>query len=81
MRSDRAQDAAIGTLDDLDVAGLPADSRAPFVLLDAEVAPGTAARLAWQPEESFEGIAAATPVLVVHGSHGPVLCLTAVRRP
>ena len=78
MRSDRAHDAAIGTLDDLDVAGLPADSRAPFVLLDAEVAPGTAARLAWQPEESFEGIAAATPVLVVNGTlDGPVLCLTA----
>ncbi len=76
--TDRAQDAALDTLDDLQVPELARDARAPFVLLGAEVAPGTAARLAWQPEESFEGIAAATPVLVVNGAgDGPVLCLTA----
>ena len=50
----------------------------PFVMLGAEVPPATASRLAWQPGESFAGIAAPTPVLVVHGaSSGPVVCLTA----
>ena len=50
----------------------------PFVMLGAEVAPGTSTRLAWSPSHSFEGIAVSTPVLVVNGSKpGPVLCLTA----
>jgi predicted deacylase len=50
----------------------------PFVMLGAEVPPGTSSRLAWQPGESFAGIAVPTPVLVVHGaSSGPVVCLTA----
>ncbi|GMG85985.1 hypothetical protein MNKW57_03060 [Biformimicrobium ophioploci] len=50
----------------------------PFVLLGREVPPATSTRLAWAPSQSFEGIYAATPVLVVHGKKpGPVLCLTA----
>jgi predicted deacylase len=49
-----------------------------FVMLGAEVAPGTSTRLSWSPSHSFEGIAAPTPVLVVNGAkQGPVLCLTA----
>ncbi len=50
----------------------------PLILLGTEVPPGTATRLAWSPIESFAGIAAPTPVLVVNGARpGPVLCLTA----
>lgn len=77
--SDRSQGAAIDALSTSPMPNLLQDSsRAPFVLLGSEVPPGTSARLAWQPEESFEGIAAATPVLVVNGAgDGPVLCLTA----
>ncbi|HWS74557.1 MAG TPA: succinylglutamate desuccinylase/aspartoacylase family protein, partial [Quisquiliibacterium sp.] len=77
-RSDQAQDEVMRTIDDVDVARLPQGPVAPFVMLEAEVAPGTSARLAWQPAESFEGIEVATPVLVVNGAaEGPVLCLTA----
>lgn len=47
-------------------------------LLGSEVQPATSARLAWSPEQSFDGIAVPTPVLVVNGAkRGPVLCLTA----
>lgn len=54
------------------------DGGPPLVLLENEVPPGTATRLAWSPKESFAGIAAPTPVLVVNGARpGPVLCLTA----
>ncbi|MBV1932393.1 MAG: succinylglutamate desuccinylase/aspartoacylase family protein [Porticoccaceae bacterium] len=50
----------------------------PLVILGAEVLPGTATRLSWKPDQSFEGIAAPTPVLVVNGKRaGPTLCLTA----
>ena len=77
-RSDQAQDEAMRSIDDVDVAHLPQGPIAPFVMLEAEVAPGTSARLAWQPAESFDGIEVATPVLVVNGAaEGPVLCLTA----
>ncbi len=56
----------------------PPKKHGPFVMLGAEVAPGTSTRLAWSPSHSFEGIAVATPVLVVNGYRpGPVLCLTA----
>ena len=49
-----------------------------LVLLGKEIQPGIATRLPWSPEQSFEGIASPTPVLVAHGSRpGPVLCLTA----
>ncbi len=49
-----------------------------LLLLGAEVAPGTSTRLAWSPDQSFDGIAVPTPVLVVNGAKpGPVLCLTA----
>lgn len=50
----------------------------PLVMLGSEVAPGTSARLSWTPNVSFMGIAAPTPVLVVHGAKpGPRVCLTA----
>ena len=50
----------------------------PLLLLDTEVAPGTAARLSWSATELFEGVPVSTPVLVVNGaSPGPTLCLTA----
>lgn len=49
----------------------------PFVILGHEVQPGTSTRLGWAPSQSFEGVYAPTPVLVVHGERpGPVLCLT-----
>jgi len=50
----------------------------PLVILGSQVLPGTSTRLAWSPSQSFEGIAAPTPVLVVRGANpGAVLCLTA----
>ena len=76
--SQQRQDAA---LRDIRSAGPGPDaqtSSAAFHMLGADVLPGTATRLAWQPGESFAGIAVPTPVLVVHGNNsGPVLCLTA----
>jgi hypothetical protein len=52
--------------------------RAPFVLLGEQVDPGTSVRLSWSPDQSFEGIAVPTAVLVVNGvDAGPTLCLTA----
>jgi len=74
----QARDEAISSIDAIDVTHPPESLLPPFVMLGAEVAPGTSARLAWQPEESFDGIAVPTPVLVVHGvADGPVLCITA----
>jgi len=50
----------------------------PFVLLQKKIAKGTTTRLSWSPDQSFEGIATPTPVLVAHGQKpGPKLCLTA----
>ncbi len=47
-------------------------------LLDTEIMPGTAHRLAWSATELFEGVPVSTPVLVVNGAlPGPTLCLTA----
>lgn len=49
-----------------------------LLMLGAEVPPGTSTRLAWSPDQSFEGIAVPTPVLVVNGAKpGPTLCVTA----
>jgi predicted deacylase len=61
------------------LAGEPLDEGpAPFVLLGEAVAPGTSVRLSWSPDQSFEGIAVPTAVLVVNGAEdGPTLCLTA----
>src|SRR5688572_15772485 len=57
---------------------VPAAPRAPLALLGEHVLPGTSARLVWSPDQSFEGIAVPTAVLVVHGvGYGPTLCLTA----
>ena len=50
----------------------------PLSLLDTEIMPGTAHRLAWSATELFEGVPVSTPVLVINGaSPGPILCLTA----
>jgi hypothetical protein len=56
----------------------PAPPRVPLELLGEKVLPGTSVRLAWSPDQSFEGIAVPTAVLVVNGPReGPTLCLTA----
>ena len=50
----------------------------PFPILDAEVLPGSRARLEWKASQSFAGSEVVSPVTVVHGTRpGPVLCLTA----
>jgi predicted deacylase len=50
----------------------------PLLLLDTEIPPGSAQRLAWSATELFEGVPVSTPVLVVNGElPGPTLCLTA----
>jgi predicted deacylase len=76
---DRAQSEAVESLDEMvDIADLPGAPPESFVMLETAVEAGTAARLAWQPGESFAGVAVPTPVLVVNGAKsGPVLCLTA----
>ncbi len=52
--------------------------KAPLVLLNSEVPPGTSTRLGWSPSISFMGISAPTAVLVLNGvKTGPTLCLTA----
>jgi predicted deacylase len=49
-----------------------------FALLSSEIPPAHAVRLAWQPQQSLDGLHLPTPVLVVNGAkNGPVLCLTA----
>ncbi len=49
-----------------------------FVILGAEVAPGTATRLAWRPDVGIAGLSSPTPVLVVNGAYpGNTLCLVA----
>lgn len=56
----------------------PLAPRAALDLLGEHVLPGTSARLVWSPDQSFEGIAVPTAVLVVHGVRfGPTVCLTA----
>lgn len=46
-------------------------------ILGKAIAPGTSARLAWEPQDTFESIAAPTPILVLNGATpGPTLCLT-----
>lgn len=48
-----------------------------LTLLNAEVLPGTASRLAWAPGIQMAGLSQPTPVLVVNGAKpGPTLCLT-----
>ena len=50
----------------------------PLTLLETVVPPANAMRLAWQPNQSIDGLSLPTPVLVVNGAKtGPVLCLTA----
>jgi len=51
--------------------------RKKFVILGAEVPPGTSTRLAWSPQVSISGLTLPTPVLVINGANpGPTLCLT-----
>lgn len=48
-----------------------------ITLLGVAVPPATSTRLSWTPEDTFESIAAPTPVLVLNGAKpGPTLCLT-----
>ncbi len=77
-RPDKSEKAADSVDNLAQSQAKPAKKHGPFVMLGAEVAPGTSTRLAWSPGHSFEGISVATPVLVVNGTKpGPVLCLTA----
>ncbi|WP_439134462.1 succinylglutamate desuccinylase [Pseudomaricurvus sp.] len=49
-----------------------------LLILGTKVPPSTSTRLAWSPDQSFEGLSLPTPVLVVNGAkNGPTLCLTA----
>ena len=49
-----------------------------FIILGAEVAPGTSTRLAWSSDAGISGLATPTPVLVIRGERpGQTLCLTA----
>ena len=49
-----------------------------WLFLNTIIPPATTTRLSWSPDQSFEGIATPTPILVAHGAHGgPKLCLTA----
>lgn len=48
-----------------------------ITILGETVAPASFTRLSWMPQDTFEGIAAPTPVLVLNGATpGPTLCLT-----
>ncbi|SDW84537.1 succinylglutamate desuccinylase/aspartoacylase domain-containing protein [Marinobacter mobilis] len=48
-----------------------------LTLLNSEILPGTATRLAWAPGIQMAGLSQPTPVLVVNGARpGPTLCLT-----
>lgn len=48
-----------------------------IVMLGQVVPPGSSRRLTWAPQDTFESIAAPTPVLVLNGANpGPTLCLT-----
>lgn len=59
----------------IDQTALPQE---PLTLLETVVPPANAMRLAWQPNQSIDGLSLPTPVLVVNGAKtGPVLCLTA----
>lgn len=50
----------------------------PFKILEAEVLPGSSAKLEWNANMSFAGGEVISPITVVHGTRpGPVLCLTA----
>ena len=55
-----------------------APTQKPLALLGKAIPKGTTTRLQWSPEQSFDGIATPTPVLIAHGVNpGPKLCLTA----
>lgn len=48
-----------------------------ITVLGEMIPPATNIRLSWKPQDTFEGIAAPTPVLVLNGAApGPTLCLT-----
>jgi len=48
-----------------------------ITVLGKAIAPATSTRLSWTPQDTFESIAAPTPVLVLNGATpGPTLCIT-----
>lgn len=48
-----------------------------ITILGQTIEPANFTRLSWMPQDTFEGIAAPTPVLVLNGATpGPTLCLT-----
>src|SRR5690606_26080463 len=48
-----------------------------ITVLGKAIAPATSTRLSWTPQDTFESIAAPTPVLVLNGpTPGPSLCIT-----
>ena len=56
----------------------PTETRAPFVLLNQDIAPGTLQRLSIQTTESFAGAYVQTPVAVAHGREpGETICVVA----
>ena len=60
-----------------DASGEPEEPGGLMVLGEV-IEPGTSVRLSWSPDQSFEGIAVPTAVLVVNGAEeGPSLCLAA----
>ncbi|WP_370977868.1 succinylglutamate desuccinylase/aspartoacylase family protein [Agaribacterium sp. ZY112] len=64
-------------IDSVDPIESPVKSREDWLFLNTLIPPGTTTRLSWSPDQSFEGIATPSPVLVAHGlQQGPKLCLT-----
>lgn len=48
-----------------------------ITILGVPVPPATSTTLSWKPQDTFESIAAPTPVLILNGANpGPTLCLT-----
>lgn len=63
---------------DAPAASPPAADAEALVILNTLVERGTTTRLSWSPDQSLQGIATPTPVLIAHGAKpGPKLCLTA----
>ena len=75
---DIVEDIDVGAITPPEQPDMSVYEQKSLLMLGAEVPAGTSTRLAWSPDQNFEGIAVPTPVLVVNGSKpGPTLCLTA----
>lgn len=60
-----------------DISETSTGQNSSFTLLGKQVLSGDSKRLSWKPQDTFDSIAAPSPVIVVHGSNpGPTLCLT-----